>query len=86
MGILGRRKSQRKISGLQELCVAARVHVRERWWSWQQQAGVGGPVLDLGDLGSQARISNWEVAGWHVFVTAPVGRKKESVPSSWTKM
>lgn len=46
---------------------------------------MGGPVFDLEDLGSQARISNCEVTVWHVFVIAPVGRK-ESVPTSWTKI
>lgn len=37
------------------------------------------------DLGSQTRIFNWEVTGWHAFMIAPAGRK-ESIPPFWTKV
>lgn len=37
------------------------------------------------DLGSQTRISNWEVTGWDAFMIASAGRK-ENVPTFWTKI
>ena len=67
----------RKISGLQEL------HVAQGGWTMLERGGSGlgatsrcwrgsmGLVtasgLDLGTPGIQARISSWEVTGWHFF-------------------
>lgn len=86
----------RKISGLQELCVA------QGGWSMLERGGSGlgatgsywrgsmGLVtasgLDLGTPGIQARISSWEVTGWHFFTIASTGRNKKHVQTSWTKI
>ena len=88
----------RKISGLQEL------HVAQGGWTMLERGGSGlgatsrcwrgsmGLVtasgLDLGTPGIQARISSWEVTGWHFFffTIASTGRKKKHVQNSWTKM
>ena len=87
----------RKISGLQEL------HVAQGGWTMLEKGGSGlgatsrcwrgsmGLVtasgLDLGTPWIQARISSWEVTGWHFFSTiASTGRKKKHVQNSWIKI
>ena len=98
-GIVGKGSSMRKISGLQELCVAPCGYGMR---SMLERGGRGlgatgkcwrgsmGPVrtsgLDLGTPGSQARISSQEVTGWHFFTIVSAGRKKKHVQTSWTKI